>query len=397
MNQNNPAVKKIMIITETFLPKIDGISNTLVHLLDYLDRHGFSCQMLAPEGGPDLVRRTRILPFKSHPFPFYPELKLVSPFTDTLPYIKKYRPDIIHVVNPVGFGLTGIRQATQLRIPVIASYHTDVPGFAEKWGFGLFQDALWRYFKWVHNQADRTLVPSRYTMKQLEAHGYRRLGIWSRGVDTQQFSPEKKEAHMRIRLTAGNPDQPLLLFVGRLACEKRVDWLLPVLHANPGVRLAIVGDGPARPELENLFRNEPVVFTGYLKGNELANTYASADWFVFPGANETFGNVILEALASGLPVIAADAGGQTDHIQHGKNGLFFRSDQVDSLVNTVTKAITEPGMQEYMSTCARIGSREKSWDSVLSGLIRNYEDTVLAYPKVKAKTGSPDLFKVFNT
>jgi phosphatidylinositol alpha 1,6-mannosyltransferase len=390
MNPQPRPIQRILIVTETFLPKIDGISNTLVHLLEYFSQNGIECQMLAPEGAPDLVHQAKIHPVKSYPFPLYPELKLPSPFTDMSPYIEKFKPDLIHVVNPVGLGLAAIRQAGQHHIPVIASYHTDIPGFAEKWGLGIFQEPLWQYFRWVHNQADRTLVPSHYTLHQLKQHGYQRLGIWSRGVDRVLFNPDRRSQQMRIRLSDGHADQPLLLFAGRLALEKRIDWLLPILYANPGARLAIIGDGPARPKLQELFTNEAAVFTGYLHGEELACAYASADWFVFPAANETLGNVVLEAMSAGLPVIAADAGGQVDHVYHGRNGLLFNAGRIESLISTATRAITDDALREYMSVRARTDSSGLGWDPVFANLIGEYELTVRHHQK---EISRPALFK----
>jgi glycosyltransferase involved in cell wall biosynthesis len=232
-------------------------------------------------------------------------------------------------------------------------------------------------------------------MHQLQQHGYERLGIWSRGVDVSLFTPHRKNAEMRSRLSDGNSDRPLLMYVGRLAMEKRVDWLLPVLYANPGARLAIVGDGPARAKLQELFTNEPVFFTGYLRGIDLAAAYASADWFVFPSANETFGNVVLEAMASGLPVIAADTGGQVDQIYHGRNGLLFKADQLDSMVNTTTRALHSSDLRELLAHNAWIDSSDMSWERVFEDLLGQYEETVRIHQKGKAKISHPGLFNVF--
>lgn len=393
MNPLNRPIQRILIVTETFLPKIDGISNTLVHLLEYFSQSGMDCQVIAPEGSPDTVFGARIHPIKSHPFPLYPELKLPSPFVDIHPIMKDFQPDIVHVVNPVGLGLMAIRQVIQNRVPVIASYHTDVPGFAEKMGLGLFQDALWKYFRWVHNQANLTLVPSHYTLQQLANRGYQRLGFWSRGVDRSLFHPSRREEGMRHYLTDGNPTQPLLLFAGRLAMEKRIDWILPILYANPGVRLAIVGDGPERMKLQELYVDEPAVFTGYLHGETLAAAYASADWFVFPAANETFGNVVLEAMSTGLPVIAADAGGQIDQVHHGRNGLLFEANNIDSLVHTTSHALANPDLRDYLAQNAFHDTGAMSWESTFAGLINQYEEVIR---KNQKRQSSPGLFRTFS-
>src|SRR5262249_28366171 len=150
------------------------------------------------------------------------------------------------------------------------------------------------YLRWMHNQAHLNLCPSEHTYRHLTQAGYLRLKVWSRGVDTQLFHPGQRNDAWRHRLTDGHPNATTLLFVGRLAHEKRIDWLRPVLDALPGLRLAIVGDGPARPYLQSVFADTPTVFLGALHGTELAQAYASADAFAFPSRSETFGNVVLE-------------------------------------------------------------------------------------------------------
>jgi glycosyltransferase involved in cell wall biosynthesis len=300
---------RIALFTETFLPKIDGIVRTLCRLLEHLSHRGHTALLFAPEGGPACYAGTSIVGLPGYTFPLYPELKLVPPTTDVKRHLEVFQPEVVHIVNPVSLGLAGLRQARRLGVPVIASYHTDLPGFTQLWGLGALRGPSWTFLRWIHNQADLNLCLSYATRSDLEAHGFQRVKVWSRGVDTGQFHPGHRSAEWRGRLSGGHPDAPLLLFVSRLSPEKRVEWLHPVLNALPGARLAIVGDGPLRPALERTFADTPTVFTGYLHGRDLASAYAAADIFVFPAANETFGNVVLEAMASGLPVVAARAGG----------------------------------------------------------------------------------------
>ncbi|MFL7790968.1 MAG: glycosyltransferase, partial [Anaerolineae bacterium] len=209
---------------------------------------------------------TQIVGLPCFSFPFYPGLRLVSPLVKVEKELEAFRPDLVHVVNPVFLGLAGLRHAQTMGLPVVASYHTDIPGYAERYGMPYMREPLWSYFRWIHNQADLNLCPSQFTKEELVAHRFERVRIWGRGVDTDRFSPSHRTDEWRHRLSGGDPGAPLLLFAGRLAPEKRADWLRPLLDAAPEARLAIIGDGPARSDLEELFDNTHTVFTGYLEG-----------------------------------------------------------------------------------------------------------------------------------
>ena len=191
-------------------------------------------------------------------------------------------------------------------------------------------------------------------------------------MDTVRFNPRHRSETWRLRLSGGCPESPLLLYVGRLATEKRVEWLRPVLDALPEARLAVVGDGPQRPTLEELFADTPTVFTGYLRGRDLAHAYASADLFVFPSANETFGNVILEAMASGLPVVAPRSGGLVEHVINGENGFLFEPDDLADLINLVRWLVLDPTYIWRLGVTARAYAKSQTWEAVLDGLLDEY-------------------------
>jgi glycosyltransferase involved in cell wall biosynthesis len=367
---------RIAFFTETFLPKIDGVVNTLCYLLDHLAARGHASLLFAPEGGPTRYAHTPVIGLAGIPFPLYPELKLVPPHVDVSRRLATFQPDLIHVINPFSLGVVGLNKARALQVPVVASYHTDIPGFAARWGLGLFREPLWAYLRWLHNQANLNLCPSRVTQKELEAQGIQQTKIWSRGVDTQRFNPDQHSLAWRLRLSRGRPEAPLLLYVGRLSPEKRVDWLRPMLAALPQVRLAIVGDGPARPELERLFAHTPTVFTGYLQGNDLARAYAAADIFVFPAANETLGNVVLEAMASGLPVVAARSGGVLDNVVDGETGLLFEPESQEALVAAVSQLVADERYTQKLGMASRAWVQNRSWASVLDGLLADYANLV---------------------
>lgn len=367
---------RIALFTETFLPSVDGVVNTLCHLLEHLAETGHESILFAPEGGPVRYANTRIVGLSGIPFPAYPSLKLVPPVANVREHLNPFRPDIVHALSPFLLGILGVRQAKAMGVPLIASYHTDVPGFAVRWGQPWWHGPLVSYMRWMHNKADLTLCPSEATRLLLASQGYRRLAIWSRGVDSNRFHPRHRSAAWRNRLSDGEPDKRLLLYVGRLSPEKRVEWIKPVLDHLPDTRLAIVGGGPSRKQLERAFAHNAVHFAGYLHGEELAAAYASADIFVFPAANETLGNVVLEAMASGLPVVAPRSGGVLDHVRDGQTGLLFEPESQKDVVSAVALLDNHPALAQLMGSNGRRVIEPQSWASVMDRLLHHYQSVV---------------------
>ena len=253
---------RIAYFTETFLPKIDGVVNTLCHLLQHLESRGHQSLLFAPSGSPPQYAATPVVSLTGYSLPFYPEIKLTVPWVKIGDRLQAFAPDLIHLLNPFALGLAALRQSRPLELPTVASYHTDLPGYMARYGFPFLSRPTWAYLRWLHNQAAVNLCPSHTTREELENHGFRNLKVWSRGVDVERFHPRFYHDSMREWLTGGKPQAPLLLYVGRLAAEKRIDFLQPLFAALPEVRLAIVGDGPARRQLERQFTGNPVVFTG---------------------------------------------------------------------------------------------------------------------------------------
>lgn len=371
---------RIVIFTETFLPKWDGIANTLCYLLEHLERRGHACLMFAPEGAPETYAGTRIVGLPSITFPFYKDLKVVPPFFDVAEQVEAFCPDLIHMVNLASLGIVGMRLARDLGVPTVASYHSDFPRYVHHYGMPFLEESVWAYFRWLHNQADLNLCPSQYTRRQLEEHEYERVEIWGRGVDTVRYDPAHTDPTWRRRLTSGEPDRQLLLYAGRLAAEKRIDWLRPVLDILPNASLALVGEGPMHAELEEMFTDTHTVFTGYLEGVELAAAYASADLFVFPSASETFGNVVLEAMASGLPVVAAGAGGPVDHVSDGVNGYLSHPEDTKDFAALVEHCLSDPDKLAALGRGARAYAETQTWEMILDRLLEQYARTIRKGP-----------------
>lgn len=272
---------RIALFTETFLPKVDGIVTRLSHTVDHLQRMGEQVAVFSPDGGLREYKGAKIYGIPGFPLPLYPELKLALPRPSIRQMLSEFQPDLIHIVNPAVLGLGGLYYAKSLNVPLVASYHTHLPKYLEHYGLGMLEGVLWELLKAMHNQAELNLCTSTAMQDALTSHGIERVEVWQRGVDTELFQPDLASAEVRSELTQGHPDSPLLLYVGRLSAEKEINRIKPILEAIPGARLALVGDGPYRLELEKIFSDTPTYFAGYRTGSDLAAAFASADAFVF--------------------------------------------------------------------------------------------------------------------
>lgn len=369
---------RVAIFAETFLPKWDGITNTLCRLLEHLEAEGHESIMFAPEGAPASFASTKIFGYPAFNCPWYHDLRLATPLGTATREIDRFQPDVIHCASPLLLGAMGLKKAKDMGVPVVASYHTDVPGYMEHYGFGALREPSWAFFRFLHNQADLNVCPSTHTKQQLEEKGFERVQIWARGVDTELYAPSKFSFEMRDRMSGGAPDAPLLLYTGRLAVEKRIDLLRPVLEKLPNARLCMVGSGPAEEAMRSIFRDTNTTFLGYLKGEELATAYASADYFVFPSESETFGNVVLEAMASGLTPICAAAGGPLDIVDHGRNGFFFSPGLHAEITRVLEWLVANPELSKTYGQRAREHAVANSWTNIMAGLVRQYAELVEA-------------------
>lgn len=375
---------RIALFTETFLPKVDGIVTRLRHTIEHLERNGDHVLVIAPEGGLTEYKGAQVYGVPGMPLPLYPELKLALPPLGTKNAIEEFQPDLIHVVNPAFLGVGGIYYAKTMNIPLVASYHTHLPQYLHHYGLGALEGLLWELLKAFHNQARLNLCTSSAMVQELLHHGIERVDLWQRGVDTEMFQPHLASTQMRSRLSAGNPEAPLLLYVGRVSAEKQIDQIKPVLKAIPQARLAIVGDGPHREALEAHFAGTKTNFVGYLQGLELASAFASADAFVFPSRTETLGLVLLEAMAAGCPVVAARSGGIPDIVTNGVNGYLFEPDDPNGAI-TATKSLLEATQaREELRLNARHEAEQWGWAAATKQLQSYYRSILEAEYGVSA-------------
>jgi glycosyltransferase involved in cell wall biosynthesis len=352
---------KIALFTETFLPKVDGIVTRLSHTVDHLQRAGDQVLVISPEGGLSEYRGAKIFGVPGFPLPLYPELKLALPRPSIRQALETFQPDLIHIVNPAVLGLGGLYYAKSLDVPLVASYHTHLPKYLEHYGLGMLEGVMWELLKAVHNQAQLNLCTSTAMQEALISHGIERVEVWQKGVDTELFDPELANREVRAHLSQGNPDNPILLYVGRLSAEKEIDRIKPVLEAIPNARLALVGDGPYRTELEKHFAGTPTHFVGYLTGKDLATAFASSDAFIFPSRTETLGLVLLEAMAAGCPVIAANAGGIPDIVTDGANGYLFDPADEQGAITATQRLLNHPEERDALRQNARQEAERWGW------------------------------------
>lgn len=379
---------RIAMFTETFLPGTDGIVTRLCATLRHLEEEGHEVLLFAPEGAPERYASATVIGIPSFRFFLYPEKRFSLPWPRIGRAIKKFQPDLIHAVNPAFLGLGAVYYAWRFRVPFIASYHTNVPAYARHYGLNWLEPVLWWYFRTLHNRASINLCTSRATMSELDAHGFENLGMWERGVDTELYSCAKPAHEMRTKLGA-SADGKLLLYVGRLAAEKGLEKLRFCLDALPEIHLAIVGDGPYRSELERIFAGSNTVFTGYLHGEELAQAYVSADGFVFPSTTETLGLVLFEAMASGLPVMAADSPPTREVLNNGRAGFIFDANQRDSILHTMKELLYNEEHRKMVQEHGRKIASDLDWKGPTKQLLDHYERLLTQSVALQPKHARP--------
>lgn len=331
MTTAHPAARRFALVTETYLPQINGVAHTLGHLVDGLLARGYGVQLLRP-AQPHESAGTRLdgllceLLVRGLPIPGYTDLQWGLPAGPQLSSLwHTERPDAVYIATEGPLGWSALRVARRLGIPVISGFHTNFQQYSNDYGLGIIQEPAGRYLRWFHNQTSMTLAASASQQQLLKRLGVNNIALLGRGVDNTRFHPAHRDTRLRAQWDAED-DDVVLLYVGRLAAEKNLSLLVEswkqLRHryqsAPSRVRLVIVGDGPQRKHLEHQLPDG--IFTGALTGHELARAYASADVFVFPSLTETFGNVVIEAMASGLAVNAFDMAAAHQHLTDRYSG-----------------------------------------------------------------------------
>ncbi|CAN5663041.1 glycosyltransferase family 1 protein [soil metagenome] len=371
---------RVALFTDTYPPQVNGVARTLARLVLHLGEQGHEVGVIttrgrgaALNGVPGSVFELRL---PGVPVPVYPELLLTRwPRGQERRTLEAFDPDVVHCATESVLGWWGRRWALRSGRPLVTSFHTNFPAYAAGYGLGPAAGATWHLLRRFHAPALRTLAPSHETVADLASHGFHpRLDVWSRGVDAAHFHPDRRCEALRERMAPGA--DILILYVGRLAPEKRLALLLeafPLVRARASmdVALVLVGGGPMEVDIRKAAR-PGVHLAGYRTGADLARAYASADLFAFPSDTETFGNVVLEAMASGLPVVGVDRGGVRDTIVPGVTGYRTPPGEVEPFAGAMLELVEHPLLRTRLGTRARVEAESRTWPRILDGVVEVY-------------------------
>jgi phosphatidylinositol alpha 1,6-mannosyltransferase len=362
---------KVAIVTESFLPSINGVTNSVLRVIDTLLAAGHELLVIAPTSEGPSYRGVPVIKSPSVILGGFP-VAIPTPFVSAA--LDRFAPELIHVAAPFWLGGEAIAYGHRRGIPTVAIYQTDVAGYMKRYGLDFATPILDALTASIHKLATLNLAPTQDGVDRLRGLGISSVAIWGRGVDLELFSPERRATTpvQELRHQWAPHGERIIGYVGRLAPEKQVGRLIEVCGI-PGTRIVIVGDGPDRHELEDRFTGYPVTFTGRLSGDELANAYAAMDVFVHAGTEETFGQTIQEAHASGLPVIAPSTGGQRHLIHHGIDGYLVDHTLWGAFREGVQTLVDDEVLLQTMSRAAYLAVADKSWERNNQELLAHYE------------------------
>lgn len=379
-----PANLRIALVTETYPPEINGVAMTLGRMVEGLAGRGHRIQLVRPRQandaeppGPNGVEHALVRGFA---IPRYDSLKLGLPAGARLRRLwRERRPDVVHIATEGPLGWSALSAARALGLPVTTDFHTNFHSYSSHYGLGWLKRGVAAYLRGFHNRAGCTLVPTEGMRRTLAEQGFGDLRVVARGVDTALFHPGRRSPSLRASWGA-EPGDPVAIYVGRLAPEKNLPLVVRTFEAmravDPRARLALVGDGPARAGLEA--RHHGYIFAGMRRGEDLATHYASGDIFLFPSTTETYGNVTMEAMASGLPVVAYDYAAAEEHVRSGLNGLTAPFDDAEAFLRQGLTLIRDAAYAAELGRCARQTAESIGWGQVFDALERALRETMEA-------------------
>ncbi|TNE74624.1 glycosyltransferase family 1 protein [bacterium] len=374
---------RVAIFTGNYNHIRDGVSLTLNRLVAHLEKRNIPVIVYGPTcDEPAIEHNGEFVSVPSIPMPGRPEYRVTIGFPqEAQKRLREFDPTLIHIATPDLLGFRSMRFAQMNNIQVVSSYHTHFTSYLKYYNMEMLEILGWKYLSWFYSQCKHVYVPSASMADELREHQIDEgLRIWARGVYIDLFSPEKRSMEWRRKLGIED-DQVVVTFVSRLVWEKDlqtvVDTLKKLYPKYPNLKVMIVGDGPAKNELMHMMPQ--AVFTGFLSGEELATAYASSDIFFFPSDTETFGNVTLEAMSSGVPAVVADATGSKSLVEHGVNGLICPPKKTVLFAEAIGQLVESEETRKKMSEVARQKALPYSWDKVNDGLLSNYYEA-LAQP-----------------
>ncbi|MEO8835900.1 MAG: glycosyltransferase family 1 protein [Caldimonas sp.] len=371
---------RIAYVTETYPPELNGVSLTVERTVRFLRGRGHNVELIRPRlPGEARLDQTDELRTVGCAIPVYRDLRFgLSRVGPLMQRFERTRPELVHLATPGPLAWAALVAARTLGIATTSDFRTNFHQYSRYYGVGFFAPAVLGLLRRFHNLTQRTFVPTRAALRELGEAGFHNLTIVGRGVDTEGFSPAHRSAELRRQWQAG--DAPVLLMVGRVAAEKNVELGLRAFErarkARPGTRMVVVGDGPARRRLEAA--HPDARFVGVQRGAELAAHYASADLFLFPSLSDTFGNVVMEALASALPVVSFAAAAAAEHVEDGRSGRLVVPGDEAAFIAAVSALADRSAVLEPMRAAALAAAQRATWPEVLSRFEARLEDTLHA-------------------
>jgi len=369
---------RVAYFTESLLPHVDGVSLTLARLFDTLLAEGIDFRVFSPFlPGPEVPWADRVRKVPYVRFPLYPDYRVALPTFGVGGVLDDFQADLVHTVSPTPLAYRAVTAARRRGLPAVASFHTHFVSYFRYYRVRPLEGAGWRVLRHFYGRCDAVFAPSRAMIRELDRNGIPDVRLWSRGIDPDRFNPGRRSEALRQRIPG---EGPIVLFGGRLVREKDLDDLVAMSgilrRRGEPFRLALVGDGPMRAELES--RLPDARFAGHLEGTELAAWYASADIFVFPSTTETFGNVVLEAMASGTPPVVVDRGGVMDLVEDGRTGRVTAANHPEHLAGAVGELLRDEAGRARLGSAAREAAVERSWAAINRALVDEYRLLVAA-------------------
>ena len=366
---------RVAVVTESFLPTLNGVTTSVCRVLEALRDRGHEAMVIVPAAGAPSSYAG--FPVVELPAVAYRQFPVALPHLSMQRLLADFAPDVVHAASPFLLGAQAIAASSRMRVPSVAVFQTDVAGYARRNRLGAATKLAWKVIRWIHNDADLTLVPSSASMTDLERAGLVNLERWGRGVDLVRYHPRNRlrPDTAALRETLSPRGEIVVGYVGRFAPEKQLERLA-ALRGMPGISIAMVGDGPSMSLVKKVLSGMPVHYLGELRGSDLDAAYASFDLFLHTGTEETFGQTLQEAHASGLPVVAPRSGGPIDLVDSGSDGYLFNPGDDAQMRSSVELLARDPALRSRMGEAGRRAVLGRDWETVCDELFDHYRRVI---------------------